>query len=241
MSNRESPQRYARIGGALYLFVIVAALFGETFARGHLIVSGNADVTASNIAASVTLFRAGLVSEMLTCACDVALAVILYVLLRPVDRNIALLGAFFRLTFVAIYAVAKLFEIATLVMLSNTGTLAAFDPSQLHSLAYASLMVHNAAYGASLLFFGFCSICFGYLIRRSGYLPSILGALLVIAGFGYVTFSIAQMLDPAFAAAWLFPWLLLPGFIAELGLALWLLIRGVDVAKWRVQLAERAA
>lgn len=227
-----SPQTYARIGGILYLFIIVAALFGEVFVRGRLIVSGDADATASNILGSETLFRVGLAGEMLTCACDVALAMILYVLLKPVSRNLALLAAFFRVTFVAIYGVAKLFEIAALVLLGDADYLKAFEPQQLHALAYVSLRVHSLGYGASLLFFGFCCVLFGDLIRRSGYLPRIIGVLLVIGGLGYIAFSLAQMLAPAFAARFLFPWLMLPAVPAELGLCLWLIVKGVNVPKW---------
>jgi hypothetical protein len=227
-----SPQTYARIGGILYLFIIVAALFGEAFVRGSLIVEGDATATASNILGSETLFRAGLAGEMLTCVCDVALAMILYVLLKPVSRNLALLAAFFRLTFVAIYGVAKLFEVAALVALDRADYLKAFEPRQLHALAYMSLRVHGLGYGVSLLFFGFCCVLFGTLIHQSGYLPRILGVLLVIGGLGYIVFSLAQMLAPAFAARRLFPWILLPGFPAELGLCLWLLVKGVDVPKW---------
>jgi hypothetical protein len=240
MSNFKPPQRYARAGGALYLFIIVAALFGESFVRGKLIVSGDAAATASNIMGSEFLFRAGLAGEMLTCVCDVALAMILYVLLKPVNRNLALLGAFFRLAFVAIYGVAKLFEIAALILLDNAKTLTALDPPQWYALAYALLKVHGYGYGASLLFFGFCCLCWGDLIRRSQYLPKIIGTLLFIAGLGYAVFSVAQMLAPAFAAEHLFPWLLLPGFFAELGLALWLLIKGVDAAKWQESLQGSA-
>ncbi len=238
MNNRKPPQHYARIGGVLYLFIIVAALFGESFVRGSLIVSGDAEATASKIMGSETLFRAGLVVEMLTCACDVVLAMILYVLLRPVNRNLALLGAFFRLTFVALYGVAKLFEIAALILLNNTGSLSAFDPPQLHALAYAALKVHNSGYGASLLFFGFFCLCAGYLIRESRYLPKLIGTLLFIAGLGYAIYSLAQMLSPAFAGDYLFPWLLLPGFFAELGLTLWLLIKGIDAEKWQERIKE---
>jgi len=227
-----SPQTYARVGGVLYLFIIVVALFGEVFARGSLIVPRDPTATANNILGSEMLFRVGLAGEMLTCACDVALAMILYVLLRPVNRNLALLAAFFRLTFVGIYGVAKLFEIAALVALGGTDTLKAFEPPQLHDLAYVSLSVHSLGYGASLLFFGFCCVLFGYLIRQSGYLPRILGTLLVIGGVGYVVFSSAQMLAPAFAAKYLFPWIMLPAFAAELALALWLTAKGVDIPKW---------
>jgi hypothetical protein len=227
-----SPQTYARIGGILYLFIIVAALFGEVFVRGRLIVKGDAAATASNILGSETLFRVGLAGEMLTCVCDVALAMILYVLLRPVNQNLALLAAFLRVTFIAIYGVAKLFEIVALVVLGGADYLKAFEPRQLHALAYISLQVHGFGYGVSLLLFGFCCVLFGYLIHRSGYLPRILGVLLVIGGVGYVIFSLAQMLAPAFAARLLFPWIMLPAFPAELGLALWLLVKGVDVPKW---------
>jgi hypothetical protein len=227
-----SPQTYARCGGILYLFIIVAALFGELFVRDTLIVPRDAAATAHNILGSEMLFRLGLAGEMLTCACDVALAMILYVLLRPVSRSLALLGAFFRLTFVGIYGGAKLFEIAALAALGGAEYLKAFDPRQLHELAYVALTVHGLGYGASLLFFGCCCVVFGYLIHQSGYLPKLLGDLLVIGGVGYVIFSLAQMLDPAFAARYLFPWAMLPAFPAELGLALWLTVKGVNVAKW---------
>lgn len=241
VNSHESPQFYARLGGGLYLFIIVAALFGEVFVRGPLIVPGDAAATAGNIVGAETLFRVGLAGEMLTCCCDVALAMIFFVLLRPVNRDLALLGAFFRLTFVAIYGVAKLFEIAALVLLRDAKALSALAPAELHALAYASLRVHSYGYGASLLFFGFCCVCFGYLIAKSGYLPGILGTLLVIAGFSYAFFSTAQMAAPALAARWLFPWLMLPGFVSELALALWLLIRGVDVAKMRQRTVHEQA
>jgi hypothetical protein len=237
MSDREPPQRYARIGGALYLFIIVAALFAETYVRGNLIVSGDAAATAARMTGSETLFRIGLAGELLTCCCDVALSLILYVLLRPVNRDLALLGAFFRLVFVAVYAVAKLFEIAALVLLEPADYLRSVDPTQLHALAYAALRVHSLGYGVALLFFGFCCLLFGHLIRGARYLPKLIGTGLVASGYGYVLFSLAQMLSPAFAAKWLFPWLMLPAFFAELALALWLAIKGVDAAKWRAQVA----
>jgi hypothetical protein len=227
-----SPQTYARTGGLIYLLIIVIALFAEAYVRGSLIVSGDATATAGKILGSETLFRAGLAGEMLTCAGDLAMAMILYVLLRPVSRNLALLGAFFRVAFVSIYGVSKLFEIAALVALGRADYLKAFDPRQLHALAYMSLRVHSLGYGASLLFFGFCCILFGHLIYRSVYLPRTLGVLLVIGGWGYVLFSLAQMLAPDFAGQWLFPWLMLPAFPAELGLVLWLLVKGVDVPRW---------
>ena len=111
--------------------------------------------------------------------------------------------------------------------------LKAFQPEQLQALAYVSLRVHGYGYGISLLFFGFCCVLFGYLIHKSGYLPRIIGVLLVIGGLGYVVFSLAQMLAPAFAARLLFPWIILPAFFAELGLCLWLIVKGVNLPMWK--------
>jgi hypothetical protein len=228
-----SPQTYARVGGALYLFIVVAALFGEAFVRGNLIVPRDPAATANNILGSEALFRAGLAGELLTCVCDVAVTWVLYVLLRPVSRNLALLAAFFRLTFVAVYSAAKLFEIAALAALDGAGYLHALEPQQLQDLAYVSLRVHGFGYGISLLFFGVSCILFGSLIRQSRYLPRFLGVLLIIGGAGYVLFSLAQVLAPAFAAEYLFPWMMLPAFPAELGLALWLTVKGVNIPKWQ--------
>lgn len=227
-----SPQTYARVAGLLYLFVIVAAGFGELFVRDRLILWGDAAATANNILSSELLFRVGLAGEMLTCVCDVALAMLLYVLLKPVSKNLALLAAFFRLTFVGIYGVSKLFEIAALVALESADTLKTLCPLQSQDLAYVSLRVHSLGYGVSLLFFGFCCILFGHLIRKSGYLPRLLGILLAIAGYGYIAFSVAQMVSPAFAARVLFPWIIPIAFVAESALALWLIVKGVNLPKW---------
>jgi Domain of unknown function (DUF4386) len=228
-----SPQSYARIGGLLYLFIIVAALFGEAYVRGNLLATRDPIATANNILGSETLFRVGLAGELLTCVCDVAVALVLYVLLKPVSRNLALLAAFFRLTFVAVYSVAKLFEVAALAALDGADYLQAFNAQQLDDLAYVALRVHGLGYGVSLLFFGFSCIFFGYLMRKSLFLPEILGILFMIGGLGYILFSVAQVLAPSFAARYLFPWLMLPAFPAELGLALWLTVKGVNVPKWK--------
>jgi hypothetical protein len=236
MTNRTpeaAPQTYARLGGLLYLFIIVAALFGEAYVRGNLLVARDPIATAGNILGSATLFRVGLAGELLTCVCDVAVTLILYVLLKPVSRNLALLAAFFRLTFVAVYSVAKLFEIAALAVLDGADYLKGFNAQQLDDLAYVALRVHGLGYGVSLLFFGFSCILFGYLMRKSLFLPQILGILFMIGGLGYILFSVAQVLSPSFAARYLFPWLMLPAFPAELGLALWLTLKGVNVPKWK--------
>lgn len=230
-----SPQLYARAGGMLYLVVIVTAFFAEALVRGKLIVSGNAAATASNIISSPTLFRSGLAADMLNCVLDVAVAMILYVLLKPVNRNLALLAAFLRIAADAILGLAGIFHLAAAVILGGANYLRAFEPQQLQSLAYLSLKLHGEAYGISLIFFGVGCEILGYLIYRSGYLPRFIGVLLVVAGLGYLFNSFAGIMAPPLAAS-AFPWTVLPGFVAELALCLWLLLKGIDTAKWKVQI-----
>lgn len=222
-----SPRVLSRTGGILYLYIIVAAAFAEMGVRGRLIVRGDAAATASNILGSETLFRLSLAGEVLTCLCDAAIAVILYVLFRPVNRNLALLAAAQRLAFAGVYAVSKLFLIAALLFLGGADYLSVFDREQLNALAYFSVRLHGLGYGMSLTFFGVHCALLGWLVYRSGYAPRALGALLALAGACYVAHSVTQMLDPPLAAS-LFPWILLPAFPAELWLALWLIVKATD-------------
>ena len=222
-----SSRILSRTGGFLYLYIIVAALFGEMFVRDRLIVRGDAAATASNILGSETLFRISIAGELITCLCDAALAAILYLLFRPVSRNVSLLAAANRLTFASVYCTSKFFLVAALILLDGSDYLRAFDAEELSALAYASLRLHGFGYGISLSFFGVHCGLLGWLVYRSGYAPRAIGVLLVIGGAGYVALSVTQTLSPALAGN-LLPWIILPAFPAELGLTLWLLFRRVD-------------
>src|SRR6476661_8632054 len=107
-TNQISPKKYARIGGILYLIIIVAGTLGELFVRGKLIVSGDPVATANNIAASPLLWRIGIAGDLLMHVCDVPLMMILYVLLRPVNKNLALLNLLFNLVQTAVLVANKL-------------------------------------------------------------------------------------------------------------------------------------
>ena len=227
---RVSPQYYARTCGVLYLYIIVAGIFAE-FVRSKLVVATDAGATAGNILANESLFRFGFVGELLHLTFDVAVAVILYALLRPVDRNIALLAAFMRFACIIILAVASVSHFVALRVVAEADYLRAFSAGQLHAVALLALTLHGDAYNISLLFFGFACLSLGYLIFRSGFLPRTIGALMAIAGVCYLVNSLSQFLAPAFGAT-LFPALFVPIFVAELSLALWLIVKGVDVAKW---------
>jgi len=226
-----SPKGYARICGALYLYIIVAGIFAELFVRSRLVVSADAAATASRIMANESLFRLGFSGELLHLAFDVVVAVILYALLKPVDRTIALLAAFMRFACDIILAVASLSHFAALRLFADADYLGTFQPDQLHTLALLGLKLHGDGYAISLLFFSFACLSLGYLIFRSGFLPRTIGALMAIAGVCYLINSFSHFLAPVFATT-LFPGLFVPIFVAELSLALWLIVKGVDVTKW---------
>lgn len=226
-----SPQVYARIGGVLYLVIIIAGTFGEALVRDKLIVSGDAAVTASNIAASQSLWRAGIAGDLIMHVCDVPLMLVFYVLLRPVSKNLALLAILFTAVQTAVLVATKLSLLVGLFLLGSADYLKAFEPRQLQALTYVSIRADGYGFGIGLIFFGCACLVLGYLIRRSGYLPRILGVLMQIAGLCYLTNSFALLLAPDFANR-IFPAILLPAFIGELSLCLWLLVKGVDVPKW---------
>lgn len=227
-----SPQRYARIAGLMYLAIIALGLFGELFVRGTLVVSGDAADTANHIAASPLLWTSGIVGDLLMHVLDVPVIVILYVLLRPVSETLALLATLINLVQTCVLVANKLTLLVPLYLLGSTATLGSFTPEQLQALSYLAIRAHGYGFGVGLIFFGFACLVRGYLIFKSGYLPRTLGGLMVLAGLCYLINSFALLLAPAVAAL-LFPAVLVPAFVAELSLALWLVVKGVKLERWR--------
>ena len=230
-----SPQVYARLGGMLYLMIIVAGALGEIFIRGKLIVSGDAISTANNIMASQALWRTGITVDIMMHVFDIPLMLIFYVLLKPVNKNLALLAVLFNLIQTAVLVANKLNLLMPLFLLGNAEYLNAFEPNQLSALAYVFVKAHDYGFGIGLIFFGFECFVLGYLIFRSDYFPRILGILMALAGLGYLANSFAILLAPAYAGT-IFPILVL-ALVGELSLCLWLLVKGVNVQRWK----ERAS
>jgi hypothetical protein len=231
-----SPQAYARIGGVLGLIIFITAIFNEGFVRGNLIVSGDATATAINIIASEQLFRLGFAGELIRISFDIALAWVLYVLLKPVNKNIALLAVLFGLAAASISGINALNDFVALLLLSGADYLTVFAADQLHGLAMLSLNAHTFGYHISLVFFGFHLFLIGYLVFRSGYFPKLIGLLLTIASLSYLTNSFANILNPEFAET-LFPTIFLLPLIGEMSFTLWLLVMGVNMRRWNAKQA----
>lgn len=221
----DDPNRYARTGGALYLVIIVAGILGPLLTREFLVVPGDAIATANNIAASPGLWRLGIGLDLVAQLCDVPVMLILFLLLSPVNSTLALLALLFNI-------------VQTSVLVANQLTLVAAQLLSPDQPALADVAVRAYSYGEpiGLVFFGFTCIVEGYLIRRSHYLPQVVGLGMQIAGAAYVANTVLLLLAPDVASIVV----LIPTVVAESALALWLVARGVDVPEFdRVSAAAR--
>jgi hypothetical protein len=235
-SKRIAIQTYARLAGLLYLVIIVIGVLGESVIRGKLVVAGDPEATASNIISSEWLWRLGIGGQDLLLVCAVALTLIWYVLLRPVNKPLAQAVVFFALVSLAVESVGALHLHAVLTPLSDSAYLKAVDPRQLHLIAYQSVVAHSHAFGLALIFFGVECLIVGHLMRKSGFFPKVLGLLMQLAGVCYLINSFAMILHPPLQDV-LFPLILLPAFIGESAFCLYLLVKGVDVVEWERQAA----
>jgi hypothetical protein len=228
-ANTEVAQaRAARIAGAMYLITMATAIFGESFVRGSLIVRGDATQTAQNIIGAEQLFRISIATDLVTFTGVLVLVWALYVLLRPVDRSLAILAAFFRLVEVAIHYVATLFSLVALMLLGGADHLKAFDSGQLYSLARVAISAQGAGLNLGFVLLGLGSTFFAYLLLKSRYVPKALAALGVFASLLLVVSSLAVIVLPKIVAPYQLA-VTAPMGLFEITLGFWLLLRGANV------------
>jgi hypothetical protein len=217
-----SPQMTARVAAFVFLIIFFLGMFTELFIRPGMIVPGDAAATVRNIAASEALFRLSLVSDLLRQALLILLPLILYKLLKPVNKTIAALMVIFALACVPISMLNELNHLAVLLLASGAGYLTAFKADQVNALVMLFLDLRK--YGTFLpQIFSFWVLLLGYLVFKSGFLPRILGILLMLAGLCYTVSAVLFFLFPNFDAM-IFG---LFAFIGESLFYLWLLIKGV--------------
>jgi Domain of unknown function (DUF4386) len=233
-----SIQKYARTAGVLYLLITALAAFVHFYVPGQLIVPADAAATASNITTSAGLFRMGIAAELILLLSEVVLSVLLYVLLKPVSKTLSLIAAVSRLAMTTIHGANLLTQFIVLLLLGGAGYLTAFAPDQLNALVMLFLGAYNYGFTIGIVFLVLHALLLGYLIFMSGYLPRILGVLFLIASVGYLVDSLSHVMVANYTPGP--PYLALPIAIAEIAFPLWLLIKGVDVAKWE-QRAQTAS
>lgn len=219
-----SPRATSRNAGALYLVIILLGVGSEVL-RSTLIEPMDAGQTAANILAAPELLRFSLVADSIMALCDVALAILLFVLLRPVSMPLACLATAFRLVQSAVLGGNLLNQQAALLLLDREPTMTGLDPEQVAALAQVALEKHSYGYDLGLLFFGVNCLLLGVLIVRSGYIPRLLGLGLLAAGVVYLAGGYLLLLAPqaaeGFTLAYVVP------LVAESAFCLWLLLRGV--------------
>jgi len=230
-----SPKKTARIAGFLYLIMFPLGLFGMMYVPSILIVPGDAATTANNIMASESLFRLSIVTALIVQIINTLLVLVLYKLLKPVNKNHALLMVIFLLVGVPIAMLNQLNQFAALLLLSGADYLAVFTADQLQALVPLFLDLHEHGVSIAGIFWGLWLFPMGYLVFKSSFLPRILGILLIIGCFGYLIESFTFFLLPNYEVT-----IALFTFWGEVLLPLWLLIKGVNVEQWEKRALESA-
>ena len=221
--------RYARVAGVAMLLSIVFGLLGEMVLPGRIVVRGDAAATAANIVGDPTLFRLSFAAYLVEGLCDIALCVFFYIVLKPVDRNLALVSAFFGIASMVTFAVAQSSFFAASLVLGDSAGMGAFSSDQRNALAYLAIRISGTIAWLFLCLYGIASMIRGYLIARSSYLPKLLGVLFIIGGAGFFLRSATYLLAPKLSS----PVLLFPMALAGIPMMAWLLFKGIDPARVR--------
>jgi len=219
-----STKHTARLAGVLYLMNGVTGFFGIVYVPSRLVVSGNVAATANNILASERLFRAGMVSELICATEFIYLLWVLYRLLSGVNKTHAALMVIWGLAFIPVMAVNVLSEVAALTLFGGADFLSVINQLNREALAMLFLELHRYGYVVGWIF-GPWLFHFGVLVFRSGFLPRILGVLLIAACFGYLADSLTPLLLPSYANI-VGRIANIPLTLGEPAIILWLLIRG---------------
>jgi hypothetical protein len=226
--NAATAQQCARWTGVLYIVTIVAGGWGEVHVPNTLLIADDLAGTAHRVANSVGLFRASFAAYLIEAACDITLNVLLYALLRPVSRNLALLAVCFGLMGTAIYAAGELFYFAAALPAVDADVARVISPEAKEALTYLCLTIYGYVNGIFAVFYGTATVVRGYLILRSGYLPRALGAIVILGGASFIVKNFLVVVLPQYDL----PYVIAPLPLALVSMALWLLIKGVDRAQW---------
>lgn len=228
MNRIDNSQRTAaKIAGVSGLLAVVIVVFGNYALLGPLVVPGNAAETARNIVGHQTQLRVALICFLTYGVSVVVLLSALYVILRPVDRLLALIGALFRFVFALLWLLSTLNLLGTLRLLGNTGYLQVLGAEQLQALARVTLAANFDDYYVGLPFFGLAATVCAYLWLRSGYIPKTLAAFGLVASAWCVFCAFVFLIFPHFNEVVNDYWFDSPLAIFELVVSFWILFKGL--------------
>ncbi len=222
-----SNKATAHLAGAIYFVLVISGMFALLYVPGQLIVTGDIALTVSRIAASETLFRLGILSAMVCQVCYVVLPLLLYKLLKPVNQALAVMMVAFVLVSVPISFVSIANHLDVLSLISGMKEANVLSPADVNAQVMLKLATAETQTLAAELFWGLWLCPFGLLVYRSGFLPKVLGALLIAGSVGYLISIVSQVMWPVwYRASGLSTFVSLPSGIGEIGICLWMLIKG---------------
>ncbi len=216
----------ARIAGVSYVLMFALAIFANFTVLEGLVVDGDAGQTVANVTASMGMFRLGLLAFLIIAVLDIVIAWALFVVLRDVHHDLALLAAWSRLIYSAFLGVALLHLFRVIALLTDPEPGAALGADATGAQVMLALGSFDAAWSIGLAVFGVHLILLGVVLIRSRLVPRVLGVLLLVAGVAYVVDTLAQALLPDYSAVAdvLLVAVALPSMIGEGWLGLWLLL-----------------
>lgn len=226
---RLSPRAKARLAGIFEALEGAASASGQVFLLGRLVVQGNAAATAHNILANESLFRLGFLVSVAGVGFHLAWSLLMYQLLKPLNRTVAQLAVFAVIICCAMQALTSLLYLAPLLVLQAGQSVSGLGTEQAQALAFVFLKLNTAAFQLDLVFFGLWCTLTGYLMWRSTFLPRVLGALLMLDGLGWMLYVWPPL------ATFLFPVIAVVSGLAEAPLQLWLIVFGVNSQRWYEQ------
>jgi hypothetical protein len=223
----ELPKKQiARMAGLFYFLYMVTTIFADVVGRSKTIVYGDAVATANNIISLGWIFHLSFVVDLVSAVLFFLTAWALYILLKPVNKNLALLFLLLNLGGTAVYSVNLINQFGALILLSGVGYLKVFQVDQLQAMAMFFLDLYRNGFWVAQIFFGVWLLPLGYLVFKSGFIPKIIGIVMLVHFVGWISTFFQTFLFPDFITLRSITFPL--GLISELGLTLWLLIKGVN-------------
>lgn len=227
-----SPRVKARLAG-LFQVLEAVAVSGQMYILGMFVVTRNPEATAANILANEPMFQLGFTCSLIAVVCNLVRGLFIYELFKPVSGSISVFAVFVFLVGCTIQALAGLLYLGPLIVLKSVAS--GYSTTQLQELAYVFVSLSKQTFNTYVAFFGLWLAVLGCLIVRSDFMPRIIGVLVFVCGVGWMFYLFPPL------ARQMFPLMLTGSLIGEAPLALWLLVKGVDVQRWRTQASRQGA
>lgn len=232
-TEKTSLRKAALITGITMFIITICAMFAVGVVNTRLIIDGDATATMNNIKKSISLFQAGIFSWLIILICDIVISWALYIFLKQIDSSLSLLGAWFRLAYCAILGISILNLVFVSILLGGCHELLSNQADQLKSLLMLFVIAFQKMWSFGLIIFGVHLFIIGRLVMKSGFIPKILGILLLIASLGYMFINIIHLFLPQYEnTTRIFENILsLPMVLGELGLGIWIMVKGGKTPK----------